>query len=337
MLTAVEVTHKNSELELLTENPRVFKVLTSRIPTWEDKGYVGVSDPELMRALVAKIRLRTAKTFISKSSGSEIEEASSVARTSLHNPDIPVAKSPDVHIPDYLHIQGAKLSTMTQTRAYKMIRATKKVKPRKKTEQNIKLVQEAIKDLNGDAPKETEIWRSIRSNDLLRRQRNFLYMAMHGAHKIGSFWKHVTECEAWGICQHCQTTENMEHILLECRRPGQSELWNVAQLLWNQRGRYKPGLTRFFHILVAETAHTIWKVRCATVLNWNNIHNMWVNSMNEPIPIKMVLNTWSGALRDEASLPDSWIWEPRVLVGVEPITNHHNAVQRPMGRRGRNH
>ncbi|KAJ7599505.1 hypothetical protein C8J56DRAFT_769824, partial [Mycena floridula] len=277
-----------------------------------DEGYVGVSDPELMRALVAKIRLRTAKTIISKSSGSEIEEASSLARTSLHNPDIPVAKFLDVRILDYLPIRGAKLSTMTQTRAYKMIQATKKVKPRKKTEQNIKLVQEAIKDLNGDAPKETEIWRSIRSNDLLRRQRNFLYMAMHGAHKIGSFWKHVTECEAWGICQHCRTTENMEHILLECQHPGQSELWNVPQLLWNQRdgvwpnmslglilgsslarfndtqGRYKPGLTRFFHILVAETAHTIWKVRCATVLNWNNvpmakpqIHNMWVHSMNE--------------------------------------------------------
>ncbi|KAJ7585400.1 hypothetical protein C8J56DRAFT_788212, partial [Mycena floridula] len=108
-------------------------------------------------------------------------------------------------------------------------------------------------------------------------------------------------------------------------------------------GKFRPGLTRFFCLLVAETADTIWKVRCTTVLNRENvpmakpeIHNMWVHNMNERLKfdgsltntgrygkkvltVKTVLDTWSSALRDEATLPDSWIWEPRVLVGVEPI------------------
>ncbi|KAJ7585402.1 hypothetical protein C8J56DRAFT_711375, partial [Mycena floridula] len=127
----------------------------------------------------------------------------------------PTAQDLDLCIPDQLDLKGAKLSSMTQSLAYKMIRSTKKVKPRKKTSVNVKLVQEAIKTLNDDTPDEARIWRSIRLNDFLRQQHNFFYMAMHGAHKIGSFWKHITDCEAWGICQHCQVTEDMEHILVE--------------------------------------------------------------------------------------------------------------------------
>ncbi|KAJ7590120.1 hypothetical protein C8J56DRAFT_783665 [Mycena floridula] len=110
----------------------------------------------------------------------------------------------------------------------------------------------------------------------------------------------------------------MEHILLECQRPGQHDLWNLAQLLGSQRthigtesvpwpemslglvlgcrlarfndknGCYRPGLSRFFCILVTETAHAIWKVRCTTVLKNDNvplakaqIHNTWLHNMNE--------------------------------------------------------
>ncbi|KAJ7577138.1 hypothetical protein C8J56DRAFT_799003, partial [Mycena floridula] len=292
----------------------------------------------------------------------------------------------DLSIPQHKHLKGAKLSMMTQSAAYKMIRATKKVKPRKKSAGNVKLVQEAIRKLNGDAPNEADVWQSIRSRDFMRQQRNFLYMAMHGAHKIGDFWKHIKDSEHFGVCQRCQVTESMEHILLKCKIPGQSELWNQAQLLWGQRGggewpemslglilgcglarfhddkgKFRPGLSRFFHILVTETALSVWKDRCKVVLNRDNmpltkpqVHNTWVHSLNEhlkfdrsltnasrygkkALTIKVVLDTWSGALRDEASLPDSWIWEPRVLVGVEQITNHRITVQRPEGRRGRNH
>ncbi|KAJ7574755.1 hypothetical protein C8J56DRAFT_802504 [Mycena floridula] len=389
VMKAVEQTHKDTELEIVIKDRRLSKILTSKIPSWEDKGYSGVKDPSLMRSLVAKIRGRVAKTFVTVGSGMDVEPACSLSMASLlADGNVPITQDLDLRIPEQLHLRGAKLSDMTQSRAYRMIRATKKVKPRKTTLNNIKLVKTAIRNLNGDAPDEAKIWHSIRTTDFMRRQRNFLYMTMHGAHKIGAFWKNVQDCETWGICQHCQVTESMEHILLECRRPGQSQLWNLAHLLWSQRnqqngvawpdmtlglilgcglvhftdgtGKYRPALSRFFRILVTETVHTIWKIRCSTVLNRNNVamavpqvHNMWVHSMNErlkidrsltsvsrygkkALPVKTVLDTWSGALRDEASLPDSWIWEPRVLVGVEPMTNHRVAVPRPPGRRGRN-
>jgi hypothetical protein len=41
-----------------------------------------------------------------------------------------------------------------------------------------------------------------------------------------------------------------------------------------------------------------------------------------PLALKkqLVLNTWSGILMDEESLPDDWIYEG-VLVGMRPISN----------------
>jgi hypothetical protein len=35
---------------------------------------------------------------------------------------------------------------------------------------------------------------------------------------------------------------------------------------------------------------------------------------------KLVLNTWSGLLLNEESLPDDWTYEKEVLVGIQPYT-----------------
>ncbi|KAJ7751323.1 hypothetical protein DFH07DRAFT_745689, partial [Mycena maculata] len=69
------------------------------------------------------------------------------------------------------------------------------------------------------------------------------------------------------------------------------------------------------------------------------IHNQWLNGVNQalrrdclltdklkfgPLTLnkQLVLNTWSGLLLDEHSLPDDWINEG-VLVGMRPMTDKH--------------
>ncbi|KAJ7574960.1 hypothetical protein C8J56DRAFT_802209 [Mycena floridula] len=229
----------------------------------------------------------------------------------------------------------------------------------------------------------TQCWRSIRISDFLRRPRNFLYLAMHEGYKVGKFWTRIPDFHDWGMCQFCNETESMQHILFECRRPGQAELWSLAQLLWEKKrqqwpqmsmglalgcglakfyddnGRLQLGTTRLFRILVAETMHTIWKIRCKIALNQNNvpmvraqIHNIWVQVMNERLKndclmtnqarygkralnSDLVLRTWSGTLRDENSLPDSWIMEPKGFIGYR--ANYATPTQQtPPGPPGRN-
>ncbi|KAJ7760281.1 hypothetical protein DFH07DRAFT_740787 [Mycena maculata] len=69
------------------------------------------------------------------------------------------------------------------------------------------------------------------------------------------------------------------------------------------------------------------------------LHNRWLKSVNGalqrdrlltdkirfgPLALKKqrVLNTWSGLLMDEASLPDDWTYEG-VLVGMRPLNDRH--------------
>ncbi|KAJ7762994.1 hypothetical protein B0H16DRAFT_1219920, partial [Mycena metata] len=67
------------------------------------------------------------------------------------------------------------------------------------------------------------------------------------------------------------------------------------------------------------------------------IHNRWVSLINRAlkrdilltnqarfgslaIKKQVVLNTWSGTLLEEDSLPDDWTKSKGVLVGIRPIT-----------------
>jgi hypothetical protein len=109
-------------------------------------------------------------------------------------------------------------------------------------------------------------------------------------------------------------------------------------------GKYKPGTNRLYRILLSESAYLIWKIRCERVLerpdceHWHSsieIQNRWLHTMNrrlehdcamtgqqygkKALKKEIVLQTWSGTLRDEQSLPENWIKKPGVLVGIEPL------------------
>ncbi|KAG1889238.1 hypothetical protein F4604DRAFT_1505893, partial [Suillus subluteus] len=92
------------------------------------------------------------------------------------------------------------------------------------------------------------------------------------------------------------------------------------------------------------SAHLIWKLRCERVIKFNNkedkfhskneIHNRWVATLNKRLNFdklftdtlrygkkalreNLVLRTWSGVLLDEDDLPDNWIRQSGVLVGIK--------------------
>jgi len=107
-----------------------------------------------------------------------------------------------------------------------------------------------------------------------------------------------------------------------------------------------PQKGRLFAILVSLAWHLIWKLRSGRVIenpdrvdSQLSIHNLWLNSVNAaltrdrlltdkikygPLALnkQLVLNTWSGLLMDEDSLPDDWSYEG-VLVGMRPMTDKH--------------
>ncbi|KAJ7239144.1 hypothetical protein C8J57DRAFT_1086539, partial [Mycena rebaudengoi] len=91
-------------------------------------------------------------------------------------------------------------------------------------------------------------------------------------------------------------------------------------------------------ILMTESAHLIWKLRCESVIGndgvaptINKVHNRRLHMINERIKIDIsltselkygkeyslasfpVLDTWKWTLKDEEGLPENWIRGPGVL------------------------
>lgn len=111
------------------------------------------------------------------------------------------------------------------------------------------------------------------------------------------------------------------------------------------------GKSRLFKIIVLESAHLIWKLRCERVIKnegikekyhtETEIYNRWVHAINmrfkfdrlltdtkrygkKALKVETVLKTWSGILLNKDNLLDNWIRKTGVLVGMAP--------RRPPGR-----
>ncbi|KAJ6482425.1 hypothetical protein C8R45DRAFT_1001385 [Mycena sanguinolenta] len=84
----------------------------------------------------------------------------------------------------------------------------------------------------------------------------------------------------------------------------------------------------------------------------NEVHNRWVRAMNDRLQIDinltdrkrfgkqytvapaLVLETWNGTLLQNDELPDDWLKEPGVLVGITPMGSLRPPSP-PSARRGR--
>ncbi|KAK1223247.1 hypothetical protein PQX77_013874 [Marasmius sp. AFHP31] len=164
---------------------------------------------------------------------------------------------------------------------------------RKRTSANVKTLQEAILIHNKQKPPEKAIWRALGYRDVSRQMRHFLFLAVHGEHRIGYFWKHF--CPERMNCSCCNAVETLEHILVLCSRPWVKLIWNVAHSIWliafgpwpdisfgtilgcglmsfkDSEGSNLPEARRLFKIIVTECAHLIWKMRCETVIGEKSI------------------------------------------------------------------
>jgi hypothetical protein len=158
----------------------------------------------------------------------------------------------------------------------------------------------------------------------------------------------------------------MEHILTLCENRESTIIWNLARNTWpharypwpeidlgtilgtgclkvkhaedQQQPQNHPtdkGATRLLHILISESAHLIWVLRCERVIrgtlhNESEIRSRWLKSINIRLTedrtvatkIKrnkgfsnLVINTWDKVIKKENDAPKDWIIHSEVLVG----------------------
>ncbi|KAK7013690.1 hypothetical protein R3P38DRAFT_2545700 [Favolaschia claudopus] len=316
----------------------------------------------LIQCVIATLRERSAKTHFRrvKYNRAPLIQALPAMATML---DI----QPDI----MFSMPGISLSQGNQRLFTKIILLINSISRRrcKSTTANLDRVRCCIADEFSFAPSDATIWRSIRSTDISRVIRNFLWKCMHDAFRIGLFWDKITNLEHFGQCLSCRVPESMEHILLECDIPGQRLIWRLGETLWRLRyptwpkltlglllgcalpkfkstkGKLSTGKNRFFTILISTSMYLIWCLRNERIFERHTpatnleIHNRWISAMNAALrrdqilsntfkfgdlarKEHVVLETWSGVLLNEDSLPDNWINERGVLVGIRPATRN---------------
>lgn len=180
------------------------------------------------------------------------------------------------------------------------------------------LACEAAGERNGAKPSPKQIWTSLRGKDISRSIRYFLWMLAHDGYKVGRHWLKISGFEQRGTCQHCETTESMEHILTKCESPGQEMVWDLASQLWETKtgsplrptvgeiiacniikvkranGSTDLGATRLRTIVVSESAHLLWKIRNDRVINGREvsnreIRNRWICAINSRLALDCAL------------------------------------------------
>ncbi|KAF8133558.1 hypothetical protein K438DRAFT_1641242 [Mycena galopus ATCC 62051] len=95
---------------------------------------------------------------------------------------------------------GILLCSGTQRSFTKIINCLKGAPHRKHTEMNLDRIRCRIKEESGYTPEDEEIWKSLRSPDIRRITRSFLWKCMHDIFRIGHFWNHIPNSEIFGQC-----------------------------------------------------------------------------------------------------------------------------------------
>ncbi|KAJ7102968.1 hypothetical protein C8R43DRAFT_907040 [Mycena crocata] len=337
-LLATQTTHVDTPMNLVGSRKTIQNTMRN-LESYEDVGWTGVKDKILIKSLGSALRARgTTRTLITADDGKLDRRPIEQAKEASWSPDVPVLAA-KTDGPADLILSGAKLSSLTQALAYKGIKALRKKVNRKTTDENIALVQAAVKQHHRHAPTPSTIWKSLKHKDITRQVRTFLWKTVHGAHRIGKFWEHITGFEERAVCKHCEATESFTHLALECAGPGQSQVWCMAQDFWTQKHEKWPTLSlgsilgcglavfedekgkpltstaRLYRILITESLYLIWKLRCEFVIQRNGelppteseIRNRWVHQINERIKIDR-------GLTDKFRFGRQYYVQPRIVM-----------------------
>ncbi|KAF5381553.1 hypothetical protein D9615_005523 [Tricholomella constricta] len=355
ILIAARNAPPNATLHIFSDSKIVIEGLTKNLNTWEDKGWIGISNRTILKATVAQLRARKGTTLFTKVKGHSgdvgNDGADALAKMGAMKNE---ADAIDLQILENFDLSGAKLSTMTQALLYKGIMEQETVKTRRKTLIHLDIVRHTIQEKMGDLPSDSRIWQSLYNRDISKNISAFLWRAMHNSYPIGDFWSQITNFEHRSKCQTCDTEESMDHILTECPDSCQGTVWRLAETLWAKKGfpwfppslgqqlgcalinfkdgegKLKVGVSRLYRIIMSESTHLIWKLRCEWRIGResdperkhteNEVVNRWFEAINrrlkfdclmtdnmrygrKAIRSSLVKQTWEGTLQDEENLP----------------------------------
>ena len=160
-------------------------------------------------------------------------------------------------------------------------------------DRNLERICESISETLNFKPWPSAVWNGLKSKDVNRRAREFIWKGLHDAHRIGRYWANIPTLQHRAMCMTCNVEESMEHILLECKVRTVRIIWGLVRALATRKGLSLPrlefgvvmaghmfmtkyigdrapkGADRLMRIAITESAYLIWKIRCERVIGRN--------------------------------------------------------------------
>jgi ribonuclease HI len=376
MLAVTHVaTNADTSIDIFIESDSQYtiKTLTTRLSNIEDRGYIGILNRELIQATIARLRQREGATtlkWVKGHAGHERNEEADIR--AAEGAEMPERDGGELlNIGQEYRLTGAKLATIMQKLAYQGIREIKMKEyvDRASAKPLLEAAKEAAEAAFERKTTEAAVWRGVRHKDITKETRLFLWLAAHDGYWLGKKWdceNFPDEIKARQFCKHCGTVKDMAHILTTCNSGERECVWAQAEDVWRKRGyewenpnigliigcgtanfrdkegSRKPGDSRLFRILIAESAYAIWKMRCQRVIpeimktfTRRESEARWRKMMNDRIDVdremtnkeklgkqaidrELVEQTWAQLIQYEPGKPgQDWRKYGRVLVGTE--------------------
>ena len=378
ILYVVKNASENQPLRIKSDSKFAIEGLTTYAREWEEKDWIGIAHGPLFKCTTAWIRARTATTtlqWVKGHSGVEGNEGADrlAAEGTQKNPE---RDDIDLRIPADTMTTGAALAHTSQSLIYKYLTNSQNI-DRVATNRSKEKIKIATKEIFEETPTDEAIWKSMRHKDITRKIRDFLWKHAHGIYRLGAFWTHIPGCENRAECPMCGKYDTFEHIITECDSTERKTVWDQANRLWKRRydedlhasegavlggglanfrkddGKPDAAKNRLYRILITESAHLIWVLRCERRIanddNPRNYHteeavgSRWYKKINERMQLdclltnsflyekkalktKKVYDTWAKCSTSAEKLHREWCGNPGVLVGKTP--------RRPPGRYG---
>ncbi|KAE9384931.1 hypothetical protein BT96DRAFT_754517, partial [Gymnopus androsaceus JB14] len=161
----------------------VLKNITEQLTGWNDRGFHNVKDARVYKALLSHLRARVAPTIFCKMDKKGNSDACQGSMSLAEQASLGIDTiEPILKVNVKFDLKGIKLSTITQSLAYKTIKGKNKAKPHPATERTVGKVQRDLHAENHVTPMAEHLWKSIRDPELPRRIKDFLWKSMHDAH-----------------------------------------------------------------------------------------------------------------------------------------------------------
>lgn len=155
----------------------------------------------------------------------------------------------------------------------------------------------------------------------------------------------LTECQSSGqrvIWKNAINIVAMKGQRLE--KPNIGTLFSCA-LKRNDKRQQNKAIDRFYSIIISESLFLVWKIRCEWRIQRDSdplqihtdteVHNRWVQTINYRLKMdclmtnkkyerkalskQLVLQTWRNTLANEDEIPNDWVSNTGVLVGIETL------------------